>query len=593
LQNDNVIDADKKKATDFQLYMRLLSYLKGLRLFFLISIVGFIVFASTQAAAAHLLKYFVDGLGAKDAKFILYVPVALVVIAFIRGVGSFVGNYFISKVSLGVIHKIRCELFRQFVRSPKKYYDRTNVGQMMSIILYNVGQVSGAATDAIKVLIREGFTVTSLVVYLFWMNWKMTLFFMAVAPIIGIIVYMVGKRLKSISKRMQVSMEDITHATKESLSLFQLIKAYGGEQREINRFNNASSNNVRLSMKMVRTATTVAPLLQLIIAIAIAGLMYSVLRFFVDQSAGDVIAYITAAGLIPKPIRQMSDIWGMVQRGLAASESIFETLDSEVERDDGSRICEDIIGKIEIKHLKFSYDEGGDPLFDDLNLIIEPGKMVALVGESGGGKTSIISLLLRLYDYQDGGIFLDDVELKCYQLAELRKTIALVSQNVELTNDTVRANVGYGAGVEYTDEEIWKVLELANAEEFVKKLDKGLDAMVGENGARLSGGQRQRLAIARAILKDSPVLILDEATSALDSESERLIQEALVRATRNRTTIVVAHRLSTILNADRICVFEGGKLVESGSHVELMRSNGHYAKLYNIQFGSGDSFNEG
>ncbi len=332
--------------------------------------------------------------------------------------------------------------------------------------------------------------------------------------------------------------------------------------------------------------TSVSPVMQFIISIALAILMYTIMEFFSDQSVGDIVAYLTAAGLIPKPIRQMGDIWGMIQRGLAASETIFETLDAEVEQDSGTEGVAAIQGNIQFKHLSFSYEGSDRNQIDDLNIDIKSGEMVALVGQSGSGKTTITSLLLRFYNYQSGQILLDGIELKNYKLKELRKNIALVSQNIELINDTVRANLNYGVDQNFTDAKLWDALRQANAEEFVRKLEHGLDTFVGENGAKLSGGQRQRISIARAILKDAPILILDEATSALDSESERMIQSALEAATRNRTTIVIAHRLSTILNADCIFVFEGGCLVESGKHEQLIKSEGPYSNLYNIQFSS-------
>ncbi len=583
MQNTD-LQTNQNTATDWQTYLRLLSYLKGLQGYFALSIFGFVLFAATQAAAAHLLKYFVDGLSSRDAEYILMVPAALVAIAVVRGIGFIVGNYFITKVSLGIIHKLRCQLFEHYVRAPKRFYDKTNVGEMMSVILYNVGQVSGAATDAIKVVVREGFTVVFLMSYLFWMNWKMTLFFLAVAPVIGVIVYFVGKRLKSISKRMQVSMGDITHTAKESLSLYQLVKAYGGEQREIQRFNDASEHNVKLTLKLTRTITAVSPTLQLIIAIALAGLMFSVLRFFTDQGAGDVVAYITAAGLIPKPVRQISDIWGVIQRGLAASESIFEVIDSEMETDQGDYAPDQIKGEIRFDQVRFRYDSAPAYALDNVSFTVDPGQMVALVGQSGSGKTTVTSLLLRLYNAESGGITLDGKPLSAYKLSNLRSHIALVSQNVELFNGSVRANVCYGSVYEISDSQIWQALELANAKEFVERLEGQLDARLGENGTLLSGGQKQRLAITRAILKGSKILVMDEATSALDSESERLIQDAMEQVAEGRTSIVIAHRLSTIMKADRIIVFREGEIVEQGNHQELLAKQGTYAALHKAQF---------
>lgn len=569
-----------KKQNDWQLYKRLLSYLKTLKLMFAFSLVGFIIFAASQTAVAHLMKYFIDGLNSKNSEYLLYVPAGLVVIAFVRGLGFFMGNYLIAKVSMNIVHQIRCQLFAYFVNAPKRYYDKTNTGQMLSMLLYNVGQVSGAATDAIRVVVREGFTVIGLVVYLFWMNWQVSLLFLSVAPVLGIGVYFIGLRLKTISKRIQDSMGDITHTAKESLSAMQVVRAFGGQAHEIRRFENASMNSIKLGLKMARTTTANSPLMEFIISIALAGLMYSLLTLFKDQSAGDAIAFLAAAAMIPKPLRQISDIWGIIQRGLAASESIFETLDSELEKDTGTVVVKRATGSIEVSNLRFQYDAAQEAAIDNISFSVKPGQMIALVGHSGSGKTTLTNLLLRFYDYQSGSILLDGVELSDYQLRNLRDQFALVSQHTQLFNDSVRNNVAYGGTGQYSDEQVWAALRAANAADFVEKLDQGLDTFVGENGGLLSGGQKQRLAIARAILKNAPILILDEATSALDTQSERQIQEALDHATEHRTTFVIAHRLSTIVKADVILVFSNGKIVEMGSHAELLKQAGHYSSLY-------------
>lgn len=573
-------------TSDLRTYFRLLTYLKKWLFFFALSILGFVIYAGSQTGLAHLMKYFVDGFQANSGDYLLLVPLGLIGIAFVRGVGFFIGNYFIAKVSMNIVHEIRCEIFNYFMVAPKSYHDRNNVGELMSIIIFNVSLVSGAATDAIKIIVREGLTIIGLIVYLFWMNWQLSSVFLLVAPVIAVGVYLVGKKLKELSRKMQSSMGSITHVTKESLSSLNAVRSFGGQAHESWRFETSSKDTTKLLLKLARLTTANSPVMQFIISIALAGLMFAVMKFFQDQSAGDVIAYITAAGLVPKPLRQLTDIWGMLQRGIVAAESIFETLDGDVEKNDGTIEAKNIKGDIKFTNLSFTYEQGNTPALDNINLDVNAGEMVALVGHSGSGKTTITNLLLRFYDYEEGSITLDGVELKDYELFGLRKQFSLVTQEIELFNETVRHNIAYGMNELPPDEDIWKALESANASEFVNQLDKKLDTFIGENGSNLSGGQRQRLAIARAILKNAPVLILDEATSALDSSSERLIQEALDTVTENRTTFVIAHRLSTILKADKIFVFNDGRLVETGTHEELAALNGPYSVLYKTQFES-------
>ena len=542
------------------------------------------VFGSSQAALAHLMKYFVDGLQSRDAEYLALVPLGLMGIALVRGIAFFAGNYLVAKVAMNIVHQIRCEVFDHLMLAPKTYYDKSNVGEIISILVYNVSQVSGAATDGIKVIVREGFTIFWLIIYLFWMNWQLSSVFLLVTPVIAVLVYFVGKRLKAITRRMQSSMGGITHVAKETLSSVHVVRAFGGQAHERNRFRVASEEATKTSLKLTRTTAAASPTMQFLVSIALAALMYSVLRFFQDQSAGDVIAYITAAGLLPKPLRVLSDVWGMLQRGLVAAESVFETLDSEKEKDQGTIESIRTKGKVDADNLVFTYDSANTPAIKGISFHIEPGNMVALVGHSGSGKTTITNLLLRFYDYQSGSLKIDEFDVKDFKLATLRDQFSLVTQHVELFNDSVRNNVAYGSETHYSDDQIWAALESANAKEFVLKLDHGLDSLVGENGAKLSGGQRQRLAIARAILKDAPILILDEATSALDSQSEQQIQKALDNVTKNRTTIVVAHRLSTILKADNILVFQEGEIRESGTHSDLVQKGGIYSNLYNTQF---------
>lgn len=570
--------------SSLKVYLRLLEYVRPYWVPFALSIFGFLIFASTQPMLAALMEFLVDSLQAEKRDAVYWVPLAIVGIIFLRGIGSFLGSYYIAKVSNSIVHTLRCQIFDRYVTLPNAYFDNTNSGHLLSRVTYNVTQVTGAATDAIKVVVREGLTVIGLLLYLFYMNWLLSLIFIAITPLIGFLVGYAGKRFKAISKRIQSSMGDVTHVSSELINGYRVVRSFGGEDYERNRFRDASHFNFRQSIKMVQTSAIHTPLLQLIVAGALALMIYLALSLMHDASTGEFVAFITAAGLIPKPIRQLSEVNANIQKGIAAAESIFDVLDETPEPDEGQYEIERAQGKIEFRQLNFSYPGSDEPVLKDINLTIEPGMTVALVGHSGSGKTSLSSLIPRFYNHQDGDILLDGVEVSEYTLKNLRQHIALVTQHVTLFNDSIANNIAYGA-LEHTPRaQIEKAAAQANALEFIELLPEGLDTMVGENGVKLSGGQRQRLAIARALLKDAPVLILDEATSALDTESERKIQAALETAMKGRTTVTIAHRLSTIENADLIVVMDQGEIIETGTHAQLLALGGAYAKLHDTQF---------
>ncbi|WP_017939380.1 lipid A export permease/ATP-binding protein MsbA [Zestomonas thermotolerans] len=583
---------DRASASSLKIYLRLLSYVKPYIGYFLLSIVGYVIFASTQPMLAGILKYFVDGLSnpeatlfadipvLKDLQLLQTVPLLIVLIAAWQGLGSFLGNYFLAKVSLGLVHDLRVVLFDSLLRLPNRYFDQHNSGHLISRITFNVTMVTGAATDAIKVVIREGLTVVFLFAYLLWMNWKLTLVMVAILPVIALMVSSASKKFRKQSKKIQVAMGDVTHVASETIQGYRVVRSFGGEDYESARFLEASRDNTAKQLRMTKTGAVYTPMLQLVIYTGMAMLMFLVLYLRGDASAGDLVAYITAAGLLPKPIRQLSEVSSTIQRGLAGAESIFEQLDEDPEVDDGRIERERVSGRLEVRELSFQYPGTEKPVLHDISFVAEPGQMIALVGRSGSGKSTLASLIPRFYHHDQGHILLDGVDVEDYRLRNLRRHIALVTQHVTLFNDSVANNIAYGDLAGAPLEDIKRAAAAAYADEFIEKLPQGYDTLVGENGVLLSGGQRQRLAIARALLKNAPLLILDEATSALDTESERHIQAALDEVMKGRTTLVIAHRLSTIEKADLILVMDQGRIVERGSHAELLALNGHYARLH-------------
>ena len=588
--------ASKQAAPSLSIYFRLLSYLRPLLGLFAVSLLGYLMFASSQPMMAGILKYFVDGLNATsgvmphapplfgDLPLVYAVPLLLVVVVTWQGIGSFLGNYYLARVSLGLIDDLRRALFDSLLRLPNSYFDQHNSGHLISRITYDVTMVTGAATEAIKVVIREGMTIVFLFGYLLWMNWQLTLLLVAILPIIGLMVSSASRKFRKQSRKIQVAMGDLTHVASETIQGYRVVRSFGGEDYESARFRAASADNTAKQLRMVRTAATYTPALQFVTFSAMAVLLVLVLLLRGDASAGDLVAYITAAGMLPKPIRQLSEVSATIQKGLAGAESIFAQLDETPEPDHGMVERDRVSGHLQVKELSFSYPGSTQPILDRISFSVKPGQMLALVGRSGSGKSTLASLIPRFYNHDCGQILIDGVDVEDYTLRNLRRHIALVTQQVVLFNDTIASNIAYGDLSTVPREAIVAAAEAAFAREFIDRLPAGFDTLVGENGVMLSGGQRQRLAIARALLKDAPILILDEATSALDSESERHIQSALDRVMAGRTTLVIAHRLSTIERADLILVMDQGRIVERGTHAGLLAANGHYTRLHAMQF---------
>lgn len=572
--------------TNWQVYKRLLGYLKPLWFVFALSILGNAIFAMASALMAAAMEPVVEAIQNPTQSYRALVPLLIIGVFALRGLGFFLGTYYIAVVARNIVKAMRQQLFDRMLTLPCRFYDQNSAGHLVSRITFNVEQVTGAATNAVTIAVREGLTVMFLLGYMFYTNWKLTLIFLSVGPIIGLVVSYASKRFRRLSKGIQHSMGDITQVASEAINGYRVVRTFGGEAYESERFHAVVEKNLVQGMKLALTKSLNTPVVQLLISLSIAGLVWIALapEIIGDMTVGEFIAYITATTTIAKPVRQLTEINAIIQRGIAAANDVFDHLDQEPEEDQGVIDVERVKGEIDIRQVRFRYAPDSDDVLYDINLHIPAGKTVALVGRSGSGKSTLVNLIPRFYDYTSGEILLDGKLLKDYRLASLRNQIALVNQQVTLFNDTIANNIAYGARDRYTEEQIRQAAEAAHAMEFIEALPDGLDTLVGDNGMRLSGGQRQRLAIARALLKDAPILILDEATSALDTQSERYIQDALEAVMKGRTTLVIAHRLSTIENADMIVVMDKGRIVETGTHQELLQKNGHYAALHQMQF---------
>ena len=567
-------------------YKRLLGYVLQHGLIFSVSLVGFVLFAITQPAFASLMEYMVDSVENSDGAARIIIPAAVLVIFLVRGIGFFLGNYGITYVARRVIHQLRLDIFDRLLVLPARFYHRNSSATLLSKLTFNVEQVTGAATDALKIFVREGLTIVGLLAYIVYLNWQLSLVFLTVGPFIGWVVNKASKRFRNISANLQDSMGQVTASASEAIKGYDVVRVFGAQEQERQGFSAASNNNRQQAMKLALVESISTPLVQMIVALAMASLIYLALHPSIinTMSAGQFIAFITASGMLTKPLRSMTEINSILQQGIAASQSIFALLDETPETDQGTKPIARANGRVTFENVDFGYDE--QPLLKKVNVIIQPGQVVALVGRSGSGKSTLVNLLLRFYEPQGGRILLDEDDIQDLSRVDLRRQVALVNQQVVLFNGTIAQNIAYGAMHDASDERIMAAAKAARVIEFTDRMNLGLDTMVGESGVLLSGGQRQRIAIARALLKDAPLLVLDEATSALDTESERHIQAALDEVMVGRTTLVIAHRLSTIEQADIILVMDEGQLVEQGSHQQLIAQHGLYAHLHQLQFQS-------
>ena len=567
---------------------RLFSYTFRFKFSFILSIFGFVLFASADIAAVEWIRRIIEYINSDQDDFSIYLVLALIFIALGRGSGFFIGNYFMSRVGFGIVHDLRAELFSKLINLPKNFFDQNQSGQLINRITFTTTQVSGAASNAIKTFVREGFLLLGLLAYMFTLNWKLTLLLLITTPFIAIIVYIAGRRLRKLAKTIQTAMGDVTHLASEAVDGNLEIKSFNAEKYEKDRFFAANASNKTQNLKLEATSNLATPIIQLLVSISLSIVAYFALgsQLGIKLNAEDFVAFITAAGLMAKPIRQLSNINAVIQKGLAAAVEIFDQLDAQEEEDDG-QIESSIVGAVDFENVCFSYNKK-DPVLNNLNFRISQNETVAIVGKSGSGKSTIANLLSRFYSNYDGSILIDGTSILDYKLTHLREAISIVNQTPTLFNDTIEKNIAYGEN-EIDQDKLKDAAEISGCSEFISRFPEGIKSEIGDDGVLLSGGQRQRIAIARAFYKDSPIIILDEATSALDNESELIVQEAIEKLINNRTTIVIAHRLSTIENADKILVLNDGSVSESGTHFELLEKNGIYKNLYQNKFSDSDA----
>ena len=593
------------KQGDWLLYRRLLAYIGPYSVAFSVSIVGFLVYSAGNVLLADLLQFLLDSLGESKEHSVgivesaahaiwpnthqtaldyarIAVPIAAVVLSLGRALGFFVGNYYMNVVARSVVHTLRTQLFDRLLHLPKRYYDQHTTGGLVSKLTFNVEQVSAAASDALKTMLREGLTILALVSYMLYLNWRLSLVFFAVAPAIALVVAIVGRHFRRYSQRIQDSMGSVTQVSHETLGAVDTIRSYGAQQQQSERFEEVSRFNRNQSLKLAFVQAVSTPVIQTLLALALGILFWFALdpTILAGFSAGSLVAFITAAALLGKPIRTLSGIQSVVQRGLAAAEDVFLQIDTQPEMDTGTLRIGRARGDIVLKDISFCYPQSSELALEGVNLTITAGETVALVGRSGSGKSTLIQLLQRFHEPSSGTISLDGEAIHRYELASYRRQIAVVSQSIQLFSDTIRNNIAFGDLASASTDALREACIRAQAMSFIEQLPAGLDSYLGDDGSGLSGGQRQRIAIARALLKDAPILVLDEATSALDTEAETQIQQALEDITRDRTTLVIAHRLSTIEKADRVIVLDEGRIDAIGSHTELLSQAGLYANLY-------------
>lgn len=571
-----------------RIYGRLLRYVKPHLKLLIVALVAAVIHAAADATLPILMEQVGAYLSNSEEvrPWARQIPLLIVVISLLRAVMDFVTVYFLSWVGRSVVRDMRGQLFERYLRMPARFYDSSSTGELLSRLTYNTEQVAEAISNAVVVLVKDALTIIWIIGVMIYLSWQLSLLVSIVAPIVIFLVASLSRAFRRYSSRIQVSMGDVTRVAEQSLSAHKVVKIFHGEEQEGQNFRAFNQQNFRLNTRLAATRSAGESLTQLVIAFGVAAIIYVAFSDWLGSAitASVFMAFIFALAQLLSPLRRLININSIVQRGVAAANSVFHVLDLEAERDTGQFRCDRSKGEIAYRGVSFGYDPTHGRVLHDISFSIASGETVAFVGRSGSGKSSLVGLLPRFYDVDSGVISLDDVDIRDYRLDDLRNQIALVSQEVMLFDDSIANNIAYGALRGASRSAIEAAAEAARVLEFANAFPEGLDRKIGERGSLLSGGQRQRIAIARALLKDAPVLILDEATSALDTESERDIQDALERLIENRTTMIIAHRLSTIEKADRIIVLDEGEIVEQGAHAQLLSADGLYAALYRMQF---------
>ncbi len=583
--NDAASRAPHATPGAWDTYRRLLGYLRPFKLQFALGLLGGLVYAVSMASFPLAAKFFGDSVVTHpDPRVIVWLPAGLVLIFVLRGGGDFTQTYFMGYVGRQIVKRLRGELFHATVRLPVGFFDRSSSGALLSQLTFNTELIGQAATDSVIAMVRSGLTIIAFIAYLIYLNTYLALISLTMGPLVGWLVSVINRKFRRYGRRIQDSMGDVTRVAKESFEAPRLLKVYNAEGHVDRQFEGVNEHNRRSNMKLILTKGLSNPIVQLLTAIGASFVLAIAIASAIHgrMTMGDLLGFFTALGSITQPLKDLIGAASPMQQGIAAAQGIFATLDAPGESRGGGHVVARVRGDVRFENVSFTYDTGKGAALRDVSFEVPAGQSIAIVGRSGSGKSTLVNLLPRFYDVKSGHVRIDCIDVREYDLHSLREQIAVVSQDVVLFNDSIRNNIAFGREIE--PGAIERAAEAAHVLEFTRELQLGLDTVVGDRGVLLSGGQRQRIAIARALLKDAPILILDEATSALDTEAERHIQAALAQLVRNRTTFIIAHRLSTVEEADRILVLDSGVIAESGSHSQLLAIGGLYSQLHRLQF---------